>query len=100
MNTKQTIKTAAALLSPLLLFVVLPTPYSYLNGLVLVKWLGCGCPKFDAAGNMISPDFNANHFTMIFWAAVISATGSNIPSAGCFRTRCFSGRRTRRSGRR
>ncbi|OLA60932.1 MAG: hypothetical protein BHW37_01510 [Firmicutes bacterium CAG:272_52_7] len=32
--------------------------------------------------------------------AVISATGSNIPSAGCFRTRCFSGRRTRRSGRR
>lgn len=70
MNTKQTIKTAAALLSPMLLFVVLPIPYSYLNGLVLVKWFGCGCPKFDAAGNMISPDFNANHFTMIFWTVV------------------------------
>ena len=70
MNTKQTIKTAAALLSPMLLFVVLPIPYSYLNGLVFVKWFGCGCPKFDADGNMISPDFNANHFTMIFWAVV------------------------------
>ena len=40
MNTKQTIKTAVALLSPMLLFVVLPIPYSYLNGLVLVKCFG------------------------------------------------------------
>lgn len=70
MNTKKAIKTAAALLSPLLLFVVLPIPYSYLNRFVLVKWLGCGCPKLDAAGNTISPGFNANHFTMIFWAVV------------------------------
>ena len=70
MNTKQTIKTAAALLSPLLLFVVLPYPYSYANSAFFVKWFGCGCPKIDAAGNMISPDFNANHFTMIFWAVV------------------------------
>ena len=70
MNTKQTIKTAAALLSPMLLFVVLPYPYSYANSAFFVKWFGCGCPKFDAAGNMISPDFNANHFTMIFWTVV------------------------------
>lgn len=70
MNTKQTIKTAVALLSPMLLFVVLPIPYSYANSAFFVKWFGCGCPKFDAAGNMISPDFNANHFTMIFWAVV------------------------------
>lgn len=50
MNTKQTIKTAAALLSPMLLFVVLPYPYSYANSAFFVKWFGCGCPKIDAAG--------------------------------------------------
>lgn len=70
MNAKTILKNVAILISPMLLFVVLPIPYSYLNGLVLVKWFGCGCPKFDAAGNMISPDFNANHFTMIFWTVV------------------------------
>ena len=70
MNAKTILKNVSILISPMLLFVVLPIPYSYLNGLVLVKWFGCGCPKFDAAGNMISPDFNANHFTMIFWTVV------------------------------
>ena len=70
MNAKTILKNIAILISPMLLFVVLPIPYSYANSAFFVKWFGCGCPKFDAAGNMISPDFNANHFTMIFWAVV------------------------------
>lgn len=70
MNAKTILKNIAILISPMLLFVVLPYPYSYANSTFFVKWFGCGCPKFDAAGNMISPDFNANHFTMIFWAVV------------------------------
>ena len=37
MNAKTILKNIAILISPMLLFVVLPIPYSYLNGLVLVK---------------------------------------------------------------
>lgn len=70
MNAKTILKNIAILISPMLLFVVLPYPYSYANSAFFVKWFGCGCPKIDAAGNMISPDFNANHFTMIFWTVV------------------------------
>ena len=75
MNAKTILKNVAILISPMLLFVVLPIPYSYANSAFFVKWFGCGCPKFDAAGNMISPDFNANHFTMIFWAIVSVGAG-------------------------
>ena len=53
--------------SPLLLFPILLIPYSLLNRHVLVKVFGCGCPKVDALGNIITPDFNANDFTSLFW---------------------------------
>ena len=53
--------------SPLLLFPILLIPYSLLNRHVLVKVFGCGCPKVDSLGNIITPDFNANDFTSLFW---------------------------------
>lgn len=56
--------------SPLLLFPILLIPYSLLNRHVLVKVLGCGCPKVDELGNIITPDFNANDFTSVFWTLV------------------------------
>ena len=56
--------------SPLLLFPILLIPYSLLNRHVLVKVFGCGCPKVDALGNIITPDFNANDFTSAFWTLV------------------------------
>lgn len=56
--------------SPLLLFPILLIPYSLLNQHVLVKVFGCGCPKVDELGNIITPDFNANDFTSIFWSIV------------------------------
>lgn len=63
----KTIKKLAVLASPLLLFAILLFPYSWLNQEYLVEWFGCGCPKVDELGNIIHPDFNANHFTTLFW---------------------------------
>ena len=31
----------------LLLFPLLYIPYDFLNTIVLVEWLGCGCPRVD-----------------------------------------------------
>lgn len=70
MNVKKTIKTIILLISPLLLFVVLPKPYLYVNSVFIVKWLGCGCPSVDEMGNVIEHSFNANSFTAIFWTVV------------------------------
>jgi len=50
----------------LLIMPLLFVPYSYLNSNVIVKWLGCGCPKPDEFGNIID-SFNANDFTSAFW---------------------------------
>ena len=47
---------------PLLLMPVLYIPYRLFNQFVLVDWLGCGCS--DNA-------FNANHFTQLFWSAMV-----------------------------
>ncbi len=70
MNKKEETRIKVALALPLLLFIVLPIPYSFLNQKVLVNWLGCGCPKVDESGNMIDSYFNANDFTALFWLLV------------------------------
>ena len=57
-------------IAPLLLFPALFIPYAQLNGAVLVDWLGCGCPKITASGEMIDNYFSANDFTKIFWMFV------------------------------
>ena len=64
------LKKTLIFISPLLLFVVLFYPYLQINSNFLVKWLGCGCPKLDEFGNMITNSFNANDFTAIFWTVI------------------------------
>ena len=64
---KLKIRDVVKLIDPLLLFFVLYIPYGLLNSAVLVDWLGCGCPKVDASGEMIHDYFSANDFTRIFW---------------------------------
>lgn len=54
----------------LAIFPILYIPYNILNTEILVKWLGCGCPKIDEHGNMITNAFNANSFTLIFWNVI------------------------------
>ena len=66
----KSLKKIAILISPLLLFVVLFFPYLQLNSNFIVNWLGCGCPKLDEFGNMITNSFNANDFTAIFWTVI------------------------------
>ena len=61
------VKNIAILASPLLMFAILLIPYSWANQQFIVEWFGCGCPKLDEFGNTISPDFNANDFTALFW---------------------------------
>lgn len=61
------VKMIALLTSPLLLFIVLLIPYSWLNQTYIVDWLGCGCPVLDEFGNMVENKFNANDFTRLFW---------------------------------
>lgn len=69
--TKSVIKKILILLLPLLLFFILLVPYSYVNSVFIVDWLGCGCPKVDAeTGEMIHDYFSANDFTAFFWLAV------------------------------
>ena len=63
----RTTKKIVVLIAPLLLFVVLLVPYSWVNQQVIVEWLGCGCPQLDAYGNMVENRFNANDFTLLFW---------------------------------
>lgn len=71
-------QTVMKLISPVLVFPVLYIPYSLLNSTLLVKWLGCGCPKVDVSGEMIHDYFSANDFTAIFWFAI--AVGVTIIS--------------------
>ena len=61
------IKKFLLLASPLLLFPLLLIPYSLVNRHLIVKWLGCSCPRTDAFGNIIPASFNANDFTALFW---------------------------------
>jgi len=49
----KSIKNTAVLVSPLLLFVILLVPYSWINGQFIVKWFGCGCPLIDEFGNIV-----------------------------------------------
>ena len=70
MEQKNTIKTIAMLLAPLLLFAILFIPYGWLNSAVIVKVFGCGCPQINEVGEMIYPKFNANDFTLLFWLVV------------------------------
>ena len=64
------IKRLIMCVAPLLLFPALFIPYAWLNGAVIVDWLGCGCPKITASGEMIDDYFSANDFTRIFWLVV------------------------------
>lgn len=70
MERRLNVKSVAILLSPLLLFAILVIPYGWLNGNVIVDWLGCGCPRVDELGNIYEPSFNANDFTALFWLFV------------------------------
>lgn len=63
-------KNMIKLIAPLLVFPILFLPYQLLNSAVLVDWLGCGCPKVDASGEMIHDYFSANDFTRIFWLVI------------------------------
>ena len=64
------IKKIVRLFWQLLLFPLLYIPYDFLNTTVIVKWLGCGCPRLDEQGNEIVNRFNANDFTRLFWAGI------------------------------
>lgn len=66
----KSIKNTAVLVSPLLLFVILLVPYSWINGQFIVEWFGCGCPIVDELGNIVESKFNANDFTVIFWSFI------------------------------
>lgn len=68
------IKKTAVLLSPLLAFMILFIPYSWLNREIIVEWLGCGCPVLDELGNMVENKFNANDFTRLFWLFISLCT--------------------------
>ena len=68
------IKNIALLSAPILVFFVLLVPYSWVNQEFIVDWFGCGCPKLDEAGNLITPDFNANDFTALFWSFISLCT--------------------------
>lgn len=70
MSKKEDLKKILLLVSPILLFAILFFPYGYLNGHVLVDWLGCGCEQIDAHGNIVTPVFNANDFSALFWLTV------------------------------
>ena len=63
-------KSLIKLIAPILTFPILFLPYQLLNSAVIVKWLGCGCPKVDASGEMIHDYFSANDFTRVFWIVV------------------------------
>jgi len=63
-------KSLIKLIAPILAFPILFLPYQLLNSAVIVKWLGCGCPKVDASGEMIHDYFSANDFTRVFWIVV------------------------------
>jgi len=63
-------KNLIKLIAPILAFPILFLPYQLLNSAVIVKWLGCGCPKVDASGEMIHDYFSANDFTRVFWIVV------------------------------
>jgi len=63
-------KSLIKLIAPILAFPILFLPYQLLNSEVIVKWLGCGCPKVDASGEMIHDYFSANDFTRVFWIVV------------------------------
>ena len=67
---KWNVKNGIRLISPILVFPVLYIPYAFLNSAVIVDWLGCGCPKIDASGEMIHDYFSANDFTRIFWFVI------------------------------
>ncbi len=76
MKEKQILREGLILAVPLLLFVILIVPYSWLNQAFIVEWLGCGCPVMDGNGNMVEPVFNANDFTGLFWLFIsLCATG-------------------------
>lgn len=64
------IKKLAVLIAPLLIFVVLLIPYSWVNQQFIVKWFGCSCPVIDQYGNMVENKFNANDFTALFWSFI------------------------------
>ena len=70
MKTTTRARTAAILLSPLLLFVALFFPYAWLNGHYIVDWLGCGCPRVDEFGNDLRPALSANGFTALLFLFV------------------------------
>lgn len=78
MDRKINVKTVALLLAPLLLFLVLLVPYSWLNRNYIVEWFGCGCPTTDELGEIV-PSFNANDFTEIFWLFIsVCVTGISV----------------------
>ncbi len=78
------VKNTFSLFWPLLLFPVLYLPYSLLNTLVIVKWLGCGCSENA---------FNANAFTLLFWGCIAAA----VFALSLFRARRMETRWTRLS---
>jgi len=47
--------------------IILYFPYLFINKNLLVNWFGCGCPKIDENGIMLTNQFNANDFSKIFW---------------------------------
>ena len=63
-------KKVVRLFWQLLLFPLLYIPYNFLNATVIVKWLGCGCPRLDEHGHEIVNRFNANDFTRLFWTGI------------------------------
>lgn len=66
---KNGIKKYMPLILPVVTPILLFAPYSFVNQLFLVEWLGCGCV----------PSFNANDFTALFWGVTgILSVGAAI----------------------
>lgn len=57
-------KKIAFFVLPLVIFVALYIPYSFINSTLIVGWLGCGC----------NTGFNANDFTRLFW--IVASIGT------------------------
>lgn len=51
----------------LLLFPAIYFPYRWFHQVVLVKWLGCGSPRFDENGRQLPQICKANDVTWFFW---------------------------------
>jgi len=67
MNLEQTKWKYLKLLYPFVLFPCLALIYMPVNSMVILPLLKCGCPYENAAGDLVTRYFSANHFTLVYF---------------------------------